>query len=255
MAIRNKKRAARDPDLAAKRGTDNTDLGENLGGVLVNGDPNEPTIAEKLVSLNLIENGKIETNEIQERREPSPPGKPPSADSVNILLKQALHANDHALLLDCLYTQDEKVIANSVSHLNPSDVLKLLHSLVSITQSRGAVLACALHWIKSLLLHHASGIMSQESSLLALNSLYQLIESRVSTFESALQISSCLDLLYAAIIEDEVDEDATSPVIFEDTDESEKEAMETDDEEKENGEAVDDASNGTRFEGFDDLSD
>ncbi|KAE8700629.1 Utp12, putative isoform 2 [Hibiscus syriacus] len=235
MAIRNKKRAARDPDLAAKRGTDNTDLGENLGGVLVNGDPNEPTIAEKLVSLNLIENGKIETNEIQERREPSPPGKPPSADSVNILLKQALHANDHALLLDCLYTQDEKVIANSVSHLNPSDVLKLLHSLVSITQS--------------------SGIMSQESSLLALNSLYQLIESRVSTFESALQISSCLDLLYAAIIEDEVDEDATSPVIFEDTDESEKEAMETDDEEKENGEAVDDASNGTRFEGFDDLSD
>lgn len=39
---------------------------------------------------------------------------------------------------------------------------------------RGAVLACALPWLKSLLLQHASGIMSQESSLSALNTLYQV---------------------------------------------------------------------------------
>ncbi|KAK8581261.1 hypothetical protein V6N13_144297 [Hibiscus sabdariffa] len=260
MAISKKKRAAPDPHLATKRGTDNTGHGENVDGVLANDDPNEPTMAEKLASLNLIENGKTETNEIQETREPSHGAKPPTADSVNVLLKQALHADDRSLLLDCLYTQDEKVIANSVSQLNPSDVLKLLQSLVSITQSRGAVLACALPWIKSLLLYHASGIISQESSLLALNSLYQLIESRVSTFESALQISSCLDFLYAGIVEDEVDENATIPVIFEDTDESENEesenAMETDDEEEEDGEALDDASDGIGdFEGFDDMSD
>ncbi|XP_022723792.1 WD repeat-containing protein 43 [Durio zibethinus] len=120
-------------------------------------------------------------------------------DSVDILLMQALHGGDRALLLDCLYTQDQKVFANSVSQLNTSNVLKLLQSLVSIMQSRGAIMACALPWIKSLLLQHASGIMPHESSLLALNSLYQLIESRVSTFESALQISSCLDFLYAGI--------------------------------------------------------
>ncbi|KAL4336051.1 hypothetical protein GQ457_07G032160 [Hibiscus cannabinus] len=256
----NKKRAAPDPDLATTGGTNDTGHGENVDGVLVDDDPNEPTMAEKLASLDLIVNEENKTTENREREEPSPRGKPPTADSVNVLLKQALHADDRALLLDCLYTQDEKVIANSVSQLNPSDVLKLLQSLVSITQSRGAVLACALPWIKSLLLHHASGIMSQESSLLALNSLYQLIESRVSTFESALQISSCLDFLYAGIDEDEVDENATIPVIFEDTDESEKEesedAMETDDEEKEAGEALDEASDGVGdFEGIDDMSD
>ncbi|TYG68191.1 hypothetical protein ES288_D05G134400v1 [Gossypium darwinii] len=225
----NKKRAAPDPDLATTRSTNDTGHGENVDGVLVNDDPSEPTMAEKLASLNLIENGKK-------------------------------HADDHALLLDCLYTQDEKVIANSVSQLNPSDVLKLLQSLVSITQSRGAVLACALPWIKSLLLHHASGIMSQESSLLALNSLYQLIESRVSTFESALQISSCLDFLYAGVVEDEFVENAAIPVIFEDTDESDEEepedAMETDDQENEDGEALDEASDGVSdFEGIDDMSD
>nr|KJB56651.1 hypothetical protein B456_009G129900 [Gossypium raimondii] len=256
----NKKRAAPDPDLATTRSTNDTGHGENVDGVLVNDDPSEPTMAEKLASLNLIENGKNETNENQERKEPSTHGKPPIADSVIVLLKQALRADDHALLLDCLYTQDEKVIANSVSQLNPSDVLKLLQSLVSITQSRGAVLACALPWIKSLLLHHASGIMSQESSLLALNSLYQLIESRVSTFESALQISSCLDFLYAGVVEDEFVEDAAIPVIFEDTDESDEEepedAMETDDQENEDGEALDEASDGVSdFEGIDDMSD
>ncbi|MBA0864885.1 hypothetical protein Goshw_006968 [Gossypium schwendimanii] len=256
----NKKRAAPDPDLATTRSTNDTGHGENVDGVLVNDDPSEPTMAEKLASLNLIENGKNETNENQERKEPSTHGKPPIADSVIVLLKQALRADDHALLLDCLYTQDEKVIANSVSQLNPSDVLKLLQSLVSITQSRGAVLACALPWIKSLLLHHASGIMSQESSLLALNSLYQLIESRVSTFESALQISSCLDFLYAGVVEDDFVENAAIPVIFEDTDESDEEepedAMETDDQENEDGEALDEASDGVSdFEGIDDMSD
>lgn len=83
--------------------------GENVDGVLVNDDPSEPTMAEKLATLNLIENGKNEANKNQERKEPSTHGKPPIADSVNVLLKQALRADDHALLLDCLYTQDEKV--------------------------------------------------------------------------------------------------------------------------------------------------
>jgi len=39
---------------------------------------------------------------------------------------------------------------------------------------RGSILACALPWLRSLLLQHSTGIMSQESSLLALNSLYQV---------------------------------------------------------------------------------
>ncbi|XVE52167.1 hypothetical protein DITRI_Ditri02bG0100700 [Diplodiscus trichospermus] len=253
-----KKRVAPDLDLATAGGINDIGLGENIGGVLVDDDSNEPTMGEKLASLNLVENGEIETHEKQEREGSSPCTQAPIADSVNVLLNQALHADDRSLLLDCLYTQDDKVIANSVSQLNPSNVLKLLRSLISIIQSRGAVLACALPWIKSLLLQHASGIISQESSLLALNSLYQLIESRVSTFESALQISSCLDFLYGGIVEDEFDENATVPVIFEDesdTEESE-DVMETDHEENEEGEALDEAFDGVSdFEGIDDTSD
>ncbi|CAN1147534.1 U3 small nucleolar RNA-associated protein 5 [Linum perenne] len=193
---------------------------EAVDGVLVEDDLLEPTMGEKLASLDLQDG----TAELGEAQELVPLGKLPSADSVNILLKQALHADDRSLLLDCLYTQDEKVIANSVSSLSMSDVLKLLHSLVTIIEARGAIVACALPWLRNLLLLHASGIMSQESSFRSLNSLNQLIDSRVSTFESALQLSSCIDLLCPGIVDDAQGEDETiTPVIFEDNDGSDDE--------------------------------
>ncbi|KAK9058423.1 hypothetical protein SSX86_023265 [Deinandra increscens subsp. villosa] len=208
-------------------------------------DNDEPTIGEKLASLNVINN----EDEIQEKAEVSP-AKPPSADSVHVLLKQALHADDRSLLLDCLYRQNEKVITNSVSFLTPSDVFKLLESLISMIQSRGAVVACALPWLKSILLQHASSIMSQEASLIALNSLYQLIESRISTFNSAAQLSSSLDLLYTKTVEDGVDEgeEPLEPIIFEDVSDEEQseeedgDAMETDQEDNEELEAVSNVS-------------
>ncbi|KAL8500027.1 hypothetical protein ACS0TY_019864 [Phlomoides rotata] len=179
--------------------------------VTVTDDLNEPTMGEKLAGLNL------EGKDIAPNLEVVDLAKPPSADSVYILLKQALRADDRALLLDCLYRQDEKVIANSLGPLNPSDVLKFLQSLVPLIHLRGAVLACALPWLKSLLLQHSSSIMSQESSLAALNSLYQLIESRVSTYNRALQLSSCLDLLYAEVVDDGMEESYTvTPFIYED---------------------------------------
>ncbi|KAI3414529.1 uncharacterized protein J3R85_016165 [Psidium guajava] len=195
--------------------------GETGDGV-VEDDLNEPTMGEKLEKLNLVDGG---INRSHEKQDPSPVSQP-RADSVNVLLKQALHADDRAVLLDCLYTQDEKVIANSISLLNPSDVLKLLQFLISIVESsRGAVLVCALPWLRRLLLQHASGIVSQEASLVALNSLYQLIESRVSTFRPALQLSVSLDVLYTGVIDEKEEEDTpVKPVIYEDHDSEEEES-------------------------------
>ncbi|KAI3464582.1 hypothetical protein Pfo_021245 [Paulownia fortunei] len=174
------KRHARSPDvlllmkiisgLVDKDGFDVTD------------DLSEPTMGEKLASLNLEGNDKASS---YDNVDFSPPAKPPSADSVYILLEQALRADDRALLIDCLYRQDEKSNMmhhytagnyNSLSLLNPSDVLKFLQSLVSIIQLRGSVLACALPWLRRILLQHAGSIMSQESSLDVLNSLYQVRE-------------------------------------------------------------------------------
>ncbi|KAL6511986.1 hypothetical protein OROGR_021583 [Orobanche gracilis] len=209
------KRKSRESEVATDDLCHNS-LEDKDGNVI--DDLSEPTMGEKLASLKLEQYGKPLNHDDPDI---SIRAKPPNADSVHILLKQALRADDRALLIDCLYRQDEKVIRNSLSLLNPSDVLLLLQSLVPIIQLRGAVLACALPWLRNLLLQHAGSIMSQESSLAALNSIYQLIESRVSTFDHALQLSSCLDLLYAETVDDEVeDNDVVKPVIYEDEDES-----------------------------------
>lgn len=63
-------------------------------------------MGEKLASLNLEENDKALDHDNEDC---SHNAKPLSADSVFILLKQALRADDRALLIDCLYRQDDKV--------------------------------------------------------------------------------------------------------------------------------------------------
>ncbi|ESQ35259.1 hypothetical protein EUTSA_v10008433mg [Eutrema salsugineum] len=248
---KNRKRAEPDPDLPAAR---ESGLDEDTDGVLVDDAHNEPTMGDKFESLKL--GGEKLSTEESNRASAPIDHKPPTAASVNVLLRQALHADDRSLLLDCLYNRDEQVIANSVAKLNSADVLKLLNSLLPILQSRGAILACTIPWIKSLLLTHSSGIMSQESSLLALNSIYQLIESRVSTIHTAVEVSSGLDLIVDDLDDEEED---GGPVIYEDKDSDEEggegseEGMETDDEADE---SADEAADGVNdFEGFDDMSD
>uniref|UniRef100_A0A0D9Y1S5 Small-subunit processome Utp12 domain-containing protein n=1 Tax=Leersia perrieri TaxID=77586 RepID=A0A0D9Y1S5_9ORYZ len=183
----------------------------------------EPTMEEKLAALNLPNgggDGRAGDGGMEQ------PLVPPSADSVHVLLKQALRSDDHASLLNCLYNKDHKVIVNSVSLLTPADAVKLLKFFISLMQSRGAVLVCLLPWLQILLSQHMSSIVSQESSLLLLNSLYQLIDARTSTFKSSLQLSTSLDYLFSEIVDDESDEEERPPpIIYED--------KETDDEESE----------------------
>ncbi|KAH1094745.1 hypothetical protein GYH30_040155 [Glycine max] len=62
-------------------------------------------MGEKLASLSVL-NGNKSMSDIEQ--ESSVPTKPPSVDSVHVLLKQALNADDRTLLLDCLFTKKEK---------------------------------------------------------------------------------------------------------------------------------------------------
>ena len=69
-------------------------------------------MGEKLATLNL----STDSNQLQQQ-EPSQP-QPPSADSVQVLLRQALRADDRVLLLDCLYNRDEKVGSGTFSFIS-----------------------------------------------------------------------------------------------------------------------------------------
>ncbi|KAK7272925.1 hypothetical protein RIF29_13967 [Crotalaria pallida] len=87
--------------------------GEAADEVLLDDDPSEPTMGEKLASLSLQDENISKSDKEQES---SVLAKPPSAYSVHVLLNQALNADDRALLLDCFYTQDEKVLFFSYFH-------------------------------------------------------------------------------------------------------------------------------------------
>ncbi|RZB62400.1 hypothetical protein D0Y65_039627, partial [Glycine soja] len=108
------------------------DQGQVADGILHDVDLSEPTMGEKLAALSLPDKNKFRRDKEQDSSDPT---KPPSADSVHVLLGQALNADGRTLLLDCLYTQDEKVITKSIAQLNPSNVLKFLHPLISINES------------------------------------------------------------------------------------------------------------------------
>lgn len=235
---RSKKREKADSDYSTREEHANT-AGE-LQELDAELDLSGPTMAEKLASLEL--NSDREAKNATEKEAP-PSTNIPSVDSLHVLLKQAIRAQDHALLVDCLSTTDEKVITKSIAHLNPSDVLKLLKSLLSMIELRGTVLIRALPWLRSLLRQHASSIASQESALLVLNSLYQLIESRISAYQSALQLSTCLDCLLAET--PEAEESPSPVVIYEDKDSDEEEesddAREMDEDSEGLGDVIDSA--------------
>ncbi|KAM0859402.1 hypothetical protein ACQ4PT_047223 [Festuca glaucescens] len=193
-------------------------------------DLGEPTMADKLAALNLpSDDVDGDTAGAEEDQATAAVVVPPSADSVHVLLRQALRADDRAALLGCLCNRDDKVIVKSVSLLTPADTVKLLKSLILLMQSRGSVLACLLPWLQSLLSRHMSSIVSQESSLLLLNSLYQLIDARTSTFASPLKLSTCLDYHFSEIGDDESDEEEGAPVIIYEDKDSDEEESEVDD--------------------------
>ncbi|KAM0859518.1 hypothetical protein ACQ4PT_047149 [Festuca glaucescens] len=191
-------------------------------------DLSEPTMAEKLAALNLPSDD-VDGDAEEEQAAAAVVVVPPSADSVHVLLRQALRADDRAALLGCLCNRDGKVIVKSVSLLTPADAVKLLKSLILLMQSRGSVLACLLPWLQSLLSRHMSSIVSQESSLVLLNSLYQLIDARTSTFASSLKLSTCLDYHFSEIGDDESDEEEGAPVIIYEDKDSDEEESEVDD--------------------------
>ncbi|RZC17223.1 putative cyclic nucleotide-gated ion channel 20, chloroplastic [Glycine soja] len=95
--------------------SDFEDQHEAAEGVLLDDDLNEPTMGEKLASLSVLDGNKSRSDIEQES---CVLAKPPSADSVHVLLKQALNVDDRTLLLDCLFTQNEKQISNFVQHNN-----------------------------------------------------------------------------------------------------------------------------------------
>jgi U3 small nucleolar RNA-associated protein 5 len=125
------------------------------------------------------------------------PAGPLKADSLAVLLSQALRSSDKALLERCLSVGRERVVVNSVKRLVPMDAALLLKAAVERLQtkpSRGQQLAA---WIQAVLLHHTAYLMAAPAAAPLMSSLYQIIEARLAMQRQLLSLSGRLELLLA----------------------------------------------------------
>lgn len=125
------------------------------------------------------------------------PAGPVKADSLGVLLTQALRSSDRALLEQCLGVADERVITNTVKRLVPLDAALLLRAAVERLQSRPARGQQLSAWIQAVLLHHTAYLMAAPGAAPVMSSLYQIIEARLAMQRQLLSLAGRLELLLA----------------------------------------------------------
>lgn len=183
----------------------------------------EQTMEEKLISLNLIPDNHDEgTGDVEVAV------LPPRVDSLQVLLSQALQADDNALLEQCLAVHDDKVISNTVRRLRPTEATKFLSLSVSKLEARPQRALSLIPWVRAVLLQQASFIMSNPAMQPVLTSLYQIIEARLSVFRPLLSLSGRLDLIMAQISANESkskDVEEIEATVFYEEEDSEPDAL------------------------------
>jgi hypothetical protein len=125
-------------------------------------------------------------------------GAAPRADSLVILLTQALGSSDGALLERVLSVSQASVVSNTCNLLSPQLALSFLAACVARLQAkpvRGAHLA---RWIRALLVAHAAHFANSPLAGTLLASLYGILDTRLALYRPLLALSGRLDLVLAA---------------------------------------------------------
>jgi len=184
---------------------------------------------------------------------PAPQGSS-KADSLAVLLTQALRSNDRALLERCLATSNPRIITNTVRRIVPMDAALFLKAAVDRVLSRPARALQLAPWIRAVLHYHTGYIMTAPGVQAPLAALYQAIDGRVSLYQQLLKVYGRLGLITSHAARGSAEEGADGAVgvpapevVFEDESDDDGEpaaedAMnpDSDDEEEEEGEGEED---------------
>jgi len=151
----------------------------------------EMTFAERIAAL------KGEHLDLVKERPLQPPGESatPKADSLSVLLSQAITNEDKNLLERCLAVKNPSIVSKTVRHLSPGDASKLMNLLVRRLHAaprRGEQLS---GWIRFTLIHHAGYFAGSGACTETLSSLYQIIDSRLASYQSLIALHGRLDLI------------------------------------------------------------
>ena len=122
----------------------------------------------------------------------------PRADSLAVLLAQALRSGDAPLLEKVLSVNDAAVAAATCRRLPPELALQLLQAALVRLQARPARGAQLARWLRATLLAHAAYLAAAPRAAPLLAALFALLESRLELHRPLSQLAGRLELLLEA---------------------------------------------------------
>eukprot|EP00656_Telonema_subtile_P007234 TRINITY_DN13391_c0_g2_i2.p1 TRINITY_DN13391_c0_g2~~TRINITY_DN13391_c0_g2_i2.p1 ORF type:complete len:219 (-),score=69.21 TRINITY_DN13391_c0_g2_i2:62-718(-) len=123
----------------------------------------------------------------------------PKADSSAVLLTQALHNEDSALLEDCLSCRDPALISNTVKRLPVTSVVPFLEQVVVRMKSRPNRTKLLAHWIRAVLTEHSSYLGTVPAAGAVIAEFYETLDQRLTAMPHLLQLQGRLQLITSHI--------------------------------------------------------
>ncbi|MBZ3879134.1 WD repeat-containing protein 43 [Sciurus carolinensis] len=130
-------------------------------------------------------------------------------NSFPVLLTQGLESNDFEMLNKVLQTRNLNLIKKTVLRIPLHAVIPLLQEVTTPFFVSSAVLM--VQWLKCVLTVHASYLSTLPDLVHQLGTLYQLMESRVKTFQKLSHLHGKLILLITQVTASEKTKGMTSP--------------------------------------------
>uniref|UniRef100_H2ZGZ5 Small-subunit processome Utp12 domain-containing protein n=1 Tax=Ciona savignyi TaxID=51511 RepID=H2ZGZ5_CIOSA len=125
---------------------------------------------------------------------------PPTADSLAILLSQALQSNDRDVLNQVLQHSNDTLIRNTIQQIPITYVVSLLKELTERLKGSPEKCLIFIKWTRTTLSHHASYLMTLPEVVPLLTGLYQLISVRTQTHARLSKLEGKLDLIMSQIV-------------------------------------------------------
>jgi len=151
----------------------------------------EDTLGDKLGSINI--NDKKEIKKESQIL--------PTTQSLSTVLVQALKSNDNSMLDHCLFgtTTNQETVQNTVRRLPITSLIPFLNVLSKKLLSNPNAANLIVVWIRSILLHHTSYLMTIPDITKILSRLHQTVDSRLTVFKKLVKLSGRLELVLSQI--------------------------------------------------------
>ncbi|CAI7842204.1 unnamed protein product [Closterium sp. NIES-53] len=129
----------------------------------------------------------------------------PRAESLSVVVQQALEAGDMPLLRQCfeaaMTVRRRALILPTVRHLPPHLALKLVEVVAARVQEHPGEALSMVPWMQAALTCHAGMLASAPAAHKALAALYQTVEARVAALRPMLELAGRLQLVVMAVRE------------------------------------------------------